>query len=1115
MCVVGVRTTNLIYQDLGKRTMIVRWSDSLERLADGLFEAWRNERTAFRKTCVVVRDMATRDWLKSYYLLNGKHRDVLVNLEFVPLEQFVNDWLFAKTHNAPLNARDPKTHPYSKLVLAWRIYGILADREHLEEEFGPILAYIGSDEKNEARRRYVLAEQLAKLFDDYLNSRFALLCKWENGEDNGEAPAWQRLLYQHLLMQEPQTYAADYHKAIFGDIDRAATDNGFPDYLSIHLFDIPDMPEPTFYLLEKISEEMNVTFWSFNPTGNWLGDTPTIKELISDTRKALREGRNPPSLEPKSVFGSPLERLLGTLAPGARAVLGAQVENGSCSMEDVLGEPGSAFNRLDNDVEVSIHSCYSPKRELESIREGLHRFFAEHSDAKPHDALVLCGDWEHYAPIVEAVFNNEAKNGKIDLPLRVAGGVSGDTPMFRSFRDLLAFRENRFGVAAVFELLGMSAIREKFGLEADDIDILTDMVKKANIHWGLDDDDVNATIGYEQAGKNYPFTWRRGLDRLAMDMIWGESKDTLVEANDLGMLLPTGNVEGMDRVNALKGLYSFIEALAQLRRAFASERSYTSEEWRQKLLGTVDCFYKDSSEYYNELKKIRAAIQSSCNNVSTANFGEPIPSDVFIPALLSIIKNTVPGGNTTADAVLFAPLKSAVATPHRFVWICGLNDGAFPRIEHRSSFDVIGTHPSLFDVTMRDKDGFALLKAVLSAGDSLALSYVGRDIRSNEKIPSSVMLDELEEYLVAVGNPPMRFEHPLQAYSMRYFTANGNLPASYSASDYHVAQALLDKAQSGEGFMPCEAGFTAFTLNENGETLVEADDLADFFAHPNKYLIKRRLNLSPTWIDYLCDEDVQAAELGRQTKTELILNPDLASERNRVKMAEIAIEQGNAPDSASMEKMIADFVKTLADEKSILTYPLSFRDNGLSKAEYTCPNVCIVDAYKTFRNENGCGVNNWQEREIQVPFQLDGNMVSIHFKLKSIVLETLAGKLEHTFYMVDASDVYDSSLAEYWIRHVIGHAAGLKFATVAFGQESKPARTFRPIEENEAKELLGKYLRAAFSALPSDYPDLQKTASKDDKPFVNQELVVDVGVDAKMHIVSTFRSGGKKSKKQN
>ncbi len=1097
-------------------SITVRWSDRLELLAEGLFDEWSRERTVFRRTCVVVRDLATRDWLKSHYLLSGSHRQLLVNLDFVPLEEFVNNWLFAKTHDEPLNTRTPQTHPYSKPVMAWRIYRILADEEHLEADLAPLLEYVGTDPLNAPRRRYALAEQIARLFDDYLNSRFAMLYNWEEGDDSEieGVPAWQRILYQRLVREDNRTYARDYHKALSGDKGRKAIENGFPDYLSVHLFDISDMPEPTFRLLEKMAEEMKITFWTFNPCGDWLADTPTrksaLRELLSNARQALKCGQNPPVLRLEAVFENPRERLLGALGNGTRAVLGAQVDCDWVSPDNILGEPGYAFNQLKHTA-VAVHSCYSPRRELEAVREGLHHFFKEHPDARPHDALVLCGDWENYAPIVEAVFNNvSTEDEKISIPMSVAGGVSGETPISRSFSDILAFRENRFEVSAVFALLGVPAIRAHLGLDEKDVDCLQDMVKKANIHWGLDDRDVNAIIGMAEGRRNYPFTWRRGLDRLAMDMLYGErdSDESLVNANHLGDIFPTGSVEG-ERGQALRSLNSFIEALAQVRRYFARESSCTAEEWQKRLLDTVRCFYEDEEEYLPELKKIRAAIQKTCESAMAAHMADEIPSDVFVIAVQANIRNMIPGTFTPADAVVFAPLKSASATPHRFIWICGLNDGSFPHIDYRCSFDVIGKHPSLFDVTSRDRDGYALLKAVLSAHGQLALSYVGRDIRSNERIPSSVLLNELEEYLRVEENLPMHYEHPLQAYSPRYFTETGEkLPPSYSTSDYQVACALVGKgnaSQEQKGSLPTpeeatgkpERAFCAFALNDEGETVVSVDELAEFFACPNSFLIEKRLNLRKLWIGGLNDEDVQATRLEKHKKTELILDTD-RSDKDNESLAKICVEKGISPNDSSAKQAIDD-VSQGDGTKKLRAYPLVFKDKEPSRKEYTCPGVKVVDAYRQFLLQH-------VDDRLSVEFSLDGRIIRIPFTYQGVPLETEAGPLEHVFYLEEADEIYDSSLVYHWIRHVVGHAAGKQFATLLFCHKSSPVRGFRPLESEDAKALLERYLRIAIAPLPPEYPDFDCTHPKEEMPFADATTGMDILKEAKNYLVSTDNS---------
>ena len=1001
-------------------SMRVHWSDNLENMADGLFNEWAENKSIFERTCIVVRDMATRDWLKSYYLLNGKYRQVLMNLVFIPIEELANNWLFAKTHDEPLNTRAPLSHPYAKPVLTWRIYRILSDEEHLERELEQLKEYVGSDAKNAPRRRFELATQIAKLYDDYLNSRFALLFNWENG-DNTEpdgVPAWQRILYQRLVQEDKNTYASDYYKALVTKNTQDAVANGFPQYHAIHIFDVPEMPEPTFRLLEKMSEEMEITFWSFNPCGDWLVDTPTrksaIRELMSTARKALQNGENPPDIRLDAVFDTPRERLLGTLATGTRAVLGAQIDCDWVSPDSVLGEPGAAFDRL-NRTQVAVHSCYSPRRELEAVHEGLHDFFMKHPDAKPHEALVLCGDWENYAPIIEAVFNS-SPNQKGFIPISVAGGISGDTPISRSFNDLLAFRENRFEVSAVFALLGVPAIRTHFGLDENQVDTLQDMVKKANIHWGLDDNDVNTTIGMENGKSHYPFTWRRGLDRLALDMLFGVNNDSdkLVDAKGIGELLPTGSVEG-DRAKALMHLNSFIGALAQVRAQFASSCSCTSEEWQKRLLEVVGLFYEDTEETLSELKRIRTAIQKVHDSATTAQITEEIPADVFVSAVVLNIRNTIPGSGTAADAVVFAPLKSASATPHRFIWICGLNDGAFPHLENRPSIDVIGKHPSPFDVSPRDRDGLALLKAVLSvtAGNNadgmsaandahtcgeLVLSYVGKDIRTNEKVPPSVLLNELVEYLQKTGNVPMLYEHPLQSYSPRYFKTDEKLPPSYSASDYQVASALVGKASSQSMVSPADTDaletaeasvsltteaakntrcFCAFELNENGETAISADDLADFFSHPNNYLIKKRLNLSTTWIAGFEDDDAQTVDLDKHQKTRLILDETITDEE-KTTLASVIVERGKAPDAPTAKEEIQAFCLN-ENTQGIRTYPLKFQNEKklkkgrvlLAKAEDSC-NMTLVDAYKDF-------LANAKPLNLCVELEIEGKVVRIPF----------------------------------------------------------------------------------------------------------------------------------------
>ncbi len=1080
--------------------MKVYWSDSLERLADGFFKAWQSKRSVFRKTCVVVHDMATRDWLKSHYLMNSGLRQVLINVEFIPLPEFINNWLFAKTHDEPLSERKANAHPYAQPVLSWRIYRILSDEQSLGKEMRPLIEYIGSDEKNKPWRRYALAKELAKLYDDYLNSRFAMLCNWEKGDVTPieGVPEWQRSLYMRLFKDDDRSYAKDYDCALSADNHRKAIDNGFPDYISVHVFDIPDMPEPTLRLLEKLSDELDVTFWTFNPCGDWLADTLTkksaVRDLCKQVRTALRKGQNPRPLELNACFENEDERplgvlrLLSALGNGARAVLGAQVDADLVSPEDILGEPNAAFNRLVK-TPVTVHSCYSPRRELEAIRDGLHDFFAKNADAKPRDALVLCGDWSSYAPIIDAVFETDP-SAEGYIPITVAGGIPGDTPISRSFSDLLEFRENRFEVSAVFALLSVPAIRSHFGLEKEDVDTLWDMVKGANIHWGLDDDDVNKVVGMEKYKNNYPFTWRRGLDRMTLDMLYGPTEDgeTLVEANNLGELLPVGLVEG-DRAKCLKALDSFIAALSRIRRTMAQECKYTADEWRTRLLEAVGEFYDDNNENVGELKKIRAAIQSVADNAVNGGMTDAIDSDVFINAVQSNIKSILQGSSTPADSVVFAPLKSASATPHKLIWICGLNDGKFPRTEKRPSFDVIGTHPSIFDVTSRDKDGLALLKAVLSAKCSLVLSYVGRSIKSNDKIPSSVLLNDILEYFASNDNVQF-YEHPLQGYSERYFIGNDILPKSYSSSDYAVANALRKRSAAQEGTTD---NISAFDLNPDGETVIQAEELAWFLSRPNNYLIKKRLGMKIAWFETQIDDDVINVEIDKHRKSEIMLNED---DNEKKRLAKVMVEKGEAIDQEAADDEIYNI--NLTENIDVWrNYLLNF-DAKTNKCY--CQNMRIIDAYKAFLEKPTIS-NEKVECKYKNRDDVTFN-IRIPFVFKRISLKNDSAPVDYVFFMEDDGKINDSQKAKAWVMHVIGHAAGFRFVTIFLTQKIETAKAFMPLKKEDAIKSLDEFLVKAFVPLSKEYPFFGIENNSDDvSKKVNTPLV------KTKKFVSTSKSG--------
>jgi len=1063
-------------------TMRIKWDARLEILADAMLSEWietsRSSHAPFGKVCVVVNDSATESWLKHYFLLVKQVPQVLLNLEFVRLQQFVNDWLQAQVHGIAPRERQPGLHPYSQEVMSWRIYQVLVQTE-TSGDFPELKEYVGDNEAKKAQRRFALAEQLSQLYDDYLNSRFQMLRNWETGEfgNTVKIPAWQIDLYRRLVAGNPNTYASDYACALQpGSNATEAIRHEFPKYLAVHVFDIPFMPEPTLRLLEKISEAMPLTFWNFNPLGDWLGETPSqqeaqrklrqqLKKSVREQRDMLAAGQGPSSLESAfaNFYDSPEERLLGILGPGARGLLGALCDDNYGDIEVLDHKPPFAnLKELDSQPPISIHVCHSPRRELEILRDGLHNFFETHPEAQPQDVLVLCADWDNYAPIIDSVFTTDQK-AEGYLPLTVAGGLTVNTPLCQSFLQLLEFRRNRFEVSAVFKLLSMPAIREKFGLNESSVEDLRSLVKTANIHWGYDAQDVTQILG--QAPEESPqYTWRRGLDRLITEMLHG-LPDTFYSLLDLpeplGTIRPCGHVEG-DRAEAVASLWQLVEALANIRRKLAPGQPRTAEELSNILLNDVlDTFYTVNDQTLKALNKIREAIRDVVANISLAGLAdEMLDAEPFLAALTSHLGTLQPAMRTSANAVLFAPLNVSTATPRKLVWICGLNNGAFPRLGPKPAFDILGNNPSLFDTSLRERDAFALLKAVLGARAQLVFSYIGKDVHSNESIPPSVLLTGLTDYFAKAELSCRVYNHPLHAYSRRYFLPRDHaeaeaLPPSYSPHDCRLAQALEAPSQD-------RLPITAFPLVSGTVTDIELEELISFYTRPTGLLLKDRLGIQDATGHFrkLYDEEnLYSNTMGNPFVNDLFLHgSDLAAQEV---VAHTAIELGKVPELSLANEFIGKIIG-YHEKRNLIMYENACR-------EFNCYTDQTHDT--PLRMSEAC--RKYAEEPIHVEqtleFDVSDSEVRLHCQLQTVELETSHGPAR--FVINDTAETVSA-----WIRHLAVNAleGGGDVASLMLNLDKANDNIFLPVAKEDAREKLAGLIAKACSPLPSDIPDFAK-----------------------------------------
>ncbi len=1043
----------------------VNCGNRLEVLAEKLFESWDSceGHDPFARTAIVVGDMATKDWLQDYFLFNRENtrkRKVLANIDFVPLAQFVNDWLVAQTHK---NGRQRRTneHPYSKNVLAWRINGILSDPNH-DERLGPLYAYIGTDERLVAKRCFELSTRIAQLYDDYIGSRPDLLDEWSQGNAPDGVDEWQGVLYQKLVAQYPQTYNKDYAEALDESADlEAAYANGFPRYEAVHVFDVAFSTKPFLCFLERIAHKLPVTFWNFNPVKReWTGE------------------------------------LMGALASNAHGVL--DFERSVC---------GSGLHWIGDETDyetllalksVEVHACHSPRRELGALRNGLREFFERNEYAKPRDVLVLCADWATYSPLVEAVFGTPGDEGYI--PVSIKGRIAEETPIQHAFSGLLDFKDNRFEVSAVMNLLTIPAVRRKFEIDVDSLSLLRDMVREANIHWGYDD---------ELGGETRPYTWRRGLDRLTLDALMGEREnpDSLEDVGVLGRLRPCGHVES-ERAVAVGKLDGFVRKLHEIRGKLNG--AYGFAGWRDVLTSLIDDFFLPDKDEMEELSELRVAVASAARDIRSAWYyagveNATVSAPVFIAAVLSQIKETRPNETAPGDAVRFASLTSGSATPARFVWICGLNDGTFPKSGIRSAFDFIGRNPTEFDSTARDKDLFAFLKAAFGAREKLALSYVGKNVRSNEEVPPSVSLTDLVEWFGRENIHVARYEHPLQSYSPWYYLPPKNekgeekqLPLNFSKADHTAAENLL-RAANGEVDKVEQKGIAAFVIKHGCPTNLELDDIIEFMKRPSTYLMKNRLRIRVDSADRDVLEDVEAMDVRIPSRYKIALSSSPAGTVDGID-CEAMVEMGKAPNAKSVQEALDELVQTevVDDEgKAKVTNfgKIQRRTFDLKGGENFSCDGNVVEALAMMNNPDV------EPLRFEIALKFKEHEVNIRVRHRAVQVCGLTYVVSYDHYKSKDGETSPETI-EMVLRHLAGHAGGYSFTSVVLRGDGT-LRALLPISQEEARRRLESMLTLLFDPLPPKLPDLNVVWQDDKLP---QELFVKL-VDGLDFIKSVARKG--------
>ena len=899
---------------------------------------------AFAADQVIVPSAAVR---RSLTLAIARQHGLCANVRFDYLAQ----WLWQQIGRVLPGIQEES--PFTSTALTWRVHAAFGDPSY-HMAHPRLHGYLqGGDEV----MRFELAQQVARVLEQYITYRPQWLEAWQKGEPAVLADAqesvradeqWQAQLWRRIsadLKLGQQHPARAFGRALERGGPELARKRGLP--ARVHVFALPTMPPQHIELLELLARHIRIDAYVLNPCQEYwfdLVDGKRLALLAAHGRAVGHEVGN----RLLSAWGQQTQAsILGLVEhcdgatdvaqfiPNPAGTLLAQLQNAMLELVEL--EPAS-IKLADTDRSVEVHVCHSLTRELEALQDRLLGLFAQDPSLEPADILVVTPDLEAAAPLIEGIFGTAPPERRIPYAITGRARASIDVPA-GALLDLLSLAASRFAASDIFGLLQRPIVARRFGLDSDALEQVHDWMLACGIRWGQDEQH-RASLGLPPDPRH---TLDDGLQRLFLG--YALPQDT---PQAFGGRLACGDAQGSNAL-ALGAFWRYAQSLAQLRQKIAKPQ--TPDAWRDLLLGAMDDFLRPDAQELEDFNDLRASLGELAGAMQRGGLSEPLALAVVHKALEHTLDDPARGGVPTGT-VTFTSMSSLRNLPYRVVCALGLDDGAFPSVARPPEFDLMAADPRKTDRQRRTDERNGFLDLALAAQDHLHLSYTGRSVRDNSPLPPSVLLAELLDVLVpatagdaaspqALDRARQRLVvyHPLQPFSLDCFRID--TPPRIRSFNQELARALQRSlalplaAAPASGLSTDDAGPDTAAGEEGDDAsaawdpqapffraplppppppwrVLTVERLIEFYRNPCRTLLRRRLGLDLQGrADELQDDEPFLPDIAARSSLAQRLLPALLRGAEPAAIRQLALAGTEMPSGALGEHDIARELRAL------------------------------------------------------------------------------------------------------------------------------------------------------------------------------------------------------------
>lgn len=806
-------------------------SNSLAELTKHLcLDLQAQNRSVFEPNLLVTQTEGMNSWLK---LQLASQLGIAANYRFLKPNDLIQQ-VFRILGGQYQQSLSPESQ-------CWLLYQLLGDREFIER-FEKISNYYTQAGVDKELKRLALAEKVADLFDQYQMYRPSIIRNWNKGIAEGLAHEdWQMYLWIKASASSEgslpdKTQLADY---IIDALQHSENQQLLQARIPrVQLVGISVLTDFHMDLFSVIGKSIDLSFYIINPAPSefWFDDKS--EKLVSALKK-------------KEIFKNDDDQVGNALLTSWGAVLqntfNLLFRNDGLlnSYEEVNLVPpieNSLLHHLQADIfynrnrqerkplsltdlqdrSISIHSCFTPVREVEALYNYLvHLIDEKREELSARDVVVMVSDIETYAPYIKAVFHN----APYAFPFTIADEkYTANDSMTSSLLSILSINSYNFKAEQILQLLDSSYIRKRFGVT--DLSLLRKVVNQANFRFGMEGNKDDDTLFV---------SWKYAAQRIIYGICMSGGEEYFTEE---ASFFPLDSLEGNESLEVIRFCH-FMDVLI----ASIEEREVVRSlsEWVGYIEKTIGNLVFDATENDDEEYEILMNQLLQYNGVS-ALVSEKITYQLFYHSVKNAVSTTVKSGTFASTGITFCSLIPMRSVPFKVVALLGINFDKFPRKENQVSFNLIENEKRKGDRNVKENDKHLFLETLLSAQKFLYISYLGQSVKDNTTIPPSALVDELLDYIQsgcegANVSEELITRHPLHGFSAKYQTGNSKL---YSYLNLQDASEIMFLGQEKE---------IQFDFSEVG-----VDSLINFLKHPIKGYFNHRLSI------YYNEEDVLLSE---------------------------------------------------------------------------------------------------------------------------------------------------------------------------------------------------------------------------------------------------------------